>query len=124
MTRKFNEIKSSLNFQIQKAISAAIADTVLPSIQNTLDMQERTNFTIVDRGSDEPHLGLRATNSIIEDQRSSERHRNPEVENTQKTWEKRSKTFPVQDNCRHRSRDSSADSYASEQDRDIFTASI
>ena len=51
MSRKLSEIKSSLNFQIQNRISAAIADTVLPSFQNTLDMQGRTNFTVADRGS-------------------------------------------------------------------------
>ena len=32
MSRRLNEIKSSLNSQIKNAVSAAIADTVLPSI--------------------------------------------------------------------------------------------
>ena len=40
MSRKFNEIKSSLKSQIQDAITTAIAEKVLPSIQNTLDIQE------------------------------------------------------------------------------------
>ena len=48
MSRRLNEIKSSLNSQIKNAVSAAIADTVLPSIQNTLEMQGRTNFAMVD----------------------------------------------------------------------------
>ena len=39
MSRRLNEIKTSLNSQIQNAISVAIADTVLPSIQNVLEMQ-------------------------------------------------------------------------------------
>ena len=52
MSRKLNEIKSSLNSQIQDAITTVITGKVLPSIQNTLDTQERANFTVVDRGSD------------------------------------------------------------------------
>ena len=39
MSRKLNEIKSSLNSQIQDAFTTAIAEEVLPSIQNTLDTQ-------------------------------------------------------------------------------------
>ena len=39
MYRRLNEIKTSLNSQIQNAISVAIAYTVLPSIQNVLEMQ-------------------------------------------------------------------------------------
>ena len=39
MSRKFNEIKSSLKSQTQDAITTAIAEKVLPSIQNTLDIQ-------------------------------------------------------------------------------------
>ena len=38
MSRKLNEIKTSLNSQIQDAITTAIS-TLLPSIQNTLNMQ-------------------------------------------------------------------------------------
>ena len=47
MSRRLNEIKASLNSQIQNAITVAIADTVLPSIQNVLEMQGRSNFTVV-----------------------------------------------------------------------------
>ena len=118
LTRRFSEIKSSLNFQIQSAISAAITETVVPSIQNTLDMQGRTNFTVVDRGSNEPYPGIRTANSTAEDQRSSELQRNPEAGNVQKTWVKRSKTVPMQEHCRHRSREISVDSYNNEQNRD------
>ena len=39
MSRKLNEIKSSLNFQRQDAISSAITEKILPSIQNTLETQ-------------------------------------------------------------------------------------
>ena len=37
MSRKFNEIKNSLDFQIQNANSSAITEKILPSIQNTLE---------------------------------------------------------------------------------------
>ena len=41
MSRKLNEIKTSLNSQIQQAISNAITEKILPSIQNTLEVQGR-----------------------------------------------------------------------------------
>ena len=117
--RKLNEIKTSLNSQIQNAISAVITNTVLPSIQNTFNMQGEPNFTIVDPRSNEPHQGLKAASSASKDQRSSERQRNSGAEITQETWGKRSKAPPVEGNHRHMSRDSSIESYASEQSRDI-----
>ena len=36
MSRKLNEIKTSLNFQIQDTFSNAITEKIVPSIQNTL----------------------------------------------------------------------------------------
>ena len=77
MSRRLNEIKTSLNSHIQDAITAAITNTVLPSIQNTLDMQGRANFTVVDRGS-------------------RWLQRNPEAENAQK----RDKIVPESALCR------------------------
>ena len=118
MSRKFNEIKDSMNLQIQDAITTAITSSVLPSIQNMLDTQGRPNYTVVDRGSNGLHSGPRTTKSTMEDLGSSELHRDPEVENQQKTWENRPKTCFTRENGRHRSRDSSIDSYTSEQNRD------
>ena len=118
LSRKLNEIKTSLSSQIQNAISAAITNTMRPSIQNTLNMQGEPNFTIADQRPNEPHQGLRATSSASKDLRSSERQRNPEAEITQETWGKRSKTSPVEGNHRHMSRASSVDSYNSEQNHD------
>ena len=86
MSTRRNEIKAYLNSQIQDAITPATANTVLPSIQNTLEMHGRTNFTMVDRGSTGPHHpGPKATNSAMEDRRSGGLQRNPEAENAQKT---------------------------------------
>ena len=118
MSRRLNEIKTNINSQIQNAITAAITDTVLPSIQNVLEMQGRPNFTVVDRASNGPHPGPRTGNSTVEDQRFSGRQRNPEVGNSQKTWENRPKTCFTQENSRLRSRESSVDSYTDEQNRD------
>ena len=39
MSRKLVESKSSLNSQIQDAITTALTEKVLPSIQKTLDTQ-------------------------------------------------------------------------------------
>ena len=48
MARKLNETKTSLKYQTQDAITAAITSTLLPSIQKTLNMQGKTNSTVVD----------------------------------------------------------------------------
>ena len=118
MSRRLNEIKTSLNSRLQDAITSAITSTVLRSIQNTLEMQGRTNFTTVDRGFVGPHPGPKAANSIMEDQRSSGLQRNPEAQNTQKTWENCPERRFMQENSRQMSRHSSVDSYSSEQNRD------
>ena len=121
MAGKLNEIKTSLNSQIQSAISAAITNTILPSIQNTLGTQGRSNFTVVDRGSDGLQLGPRTSNSTMKDQRSSGPQRNPEVVNMLKTKENRPRMCFTQENSRQRSRESSIESYTSEQNRDMVT---
>ena len=119
MSRKLNEVKTSLSSQVQEAITAAITNTVLPAIQNTLEMQGRLDFTIVDRGSNGPHLSPRPTDFTVRDRRSSGLQRNAEVGNAQKLWENRPKTCFTQENSRLRSRESSStDSYNSEQNRD------
>ena len=118
MARKLNEIRTSLNSQIQDAITTAITSTVLPSIQNTLNMQGRTNSTVVDRESNGLHLGPETPNYTVEDQRSTGLQWNPEAENGQKTWNKRPKTCLMHENCRQLSRQSSEDSNYSEQNRD------
>ena len=124
ISRKLNEIKTSLNSQIQDAITAAITSTVLPSIQNTLEMQGRTDFTVVDQGSNGRHPSPRSTDVTIRDRRSSERQRNAEVGNSQKTWENHPRTCFTRENSRLRSRESSTDSINSEQNRDIYSMPV
>ena len=118
MSRSLNEIKSSLNSQIQNAISAAIADTVLPSIQNTLETQGRTNFTIMGRGSNELHPSSKAGDFTKEDRRSNGLQWNSGAENPLKTWENRPKMCYTHESNRLRSRESSVESSAHEQNRD------
>ena len=120
MSRKLNEIKTGLNSQIKEAITAAITSTVLPSIQNTLEMQGRPNFTMVDRESNGPHPSPRSTDSTLKGRRSSGLQWNAEVGNSQKTWENRSRTCFTQENSRLRSRESSTNSTNSEQNRDTL----
>ena len=81
MSRKLNEIKTSLSFQIQDAISNAITEKILPSIQNTLEMQGRAYYTTGDR-------------------RSSGLQWNSELESSQKTREIRPKTCFMHENVR------------------------
>ena len=71
MSKKLNEIKISLSSQIQNAITAAITDTVLPSIQNTLEVQGRANFTMVDQASNGLLPGPRTNNFTIGDRKSN-----------------------------------------------------
>ena len=110
MSRKLNEIKNSLNIQIQDAISSAITEKILPSIQNTLEMQDRVNHTIMDRGSIGPHDSSKSTNFTTGDRKSSGLQWNSEVENAQKSWENRPRKCFMQENNRLTSRQSSVDS--------------
>ena len=121
MSRRLNEIKSSLNSQIQNAISVAIVDTVLPSIQNTLEMQGRTNFAMVDRESNGLHPNPKAGNFTKEDQRSNGLQWNSGAENPLKTWGNCPKMGFTLESNRLRSRESSVESCANEQNRDMVT---
>ena len=96
---------------------------MLPSIQNTLNTQGRTNFTVEDRESNGLHLGSKTPNYTVEDQRSNGLQWNPEAENGQKTWKKRPKTCFMHENNRKLSRQSSEDSNYSEQNRDSTSES-
>ena len=118
MSRKLNEIKNSLNIQIQDASSSAITEKILPSIQNTLEMQDRVNHTVVDRGSIGLHDSSKSANFTTGDRRSSGLQWNSEVENAQKSWENRPRKCFMKENNRLTSRQSSVDSVNSEQNHD------
>ena len=110
---KLNEIKESLNYQLQDEISSAITDKVLPSIQNTLNKHGKVSYTVavVDRGSRGPHEGPTVKNYTTVDHRSGGLQRNLESENSPKTREKRNKTLFSQEKDGKMSRQSSVDYY-------------
>ena len=120
MSRKLNEIKNSLNIQIQDAISSAITEQILPSIQNTLQIQKGTKRNTMDRMSNEPQESAKATCSATRDRRFSELQRNSEVENDSNIWVNHPKRCLMHENVRQMSRQSSIDSGDSEQNRDTF----
>ena len=82
-------------------------------------MRGRANSTVVDRESNGLRLGSKMTTYTVEDQRSSGLQRNPEAENSKKTWNKRPKTCFMQENSRQMTRQSSQDSIYCKQNRDI-----
>ena len=104
-SRKLNEIKSTINSQIQDAITTAIAEKVIPSIQNTLGMQGRANYTSVDRWSTGFQESPGATIYTMMDRRAGGLQRNPEIENTHQAEENRPKTGFTQENHSQMSRE-------------------
>ena len=114
MSRKLDEIKNGLNIQIQNAISSAITEKILSSIQK----QKRVNYTLVDRGSIGLQDRAKSTNFNTGDRRSGELQWNSEVENARKSWENRPRKCFMQENSRLTSRQSSVDSDNSERNRD------
>ena len=118
MSRRLNEIKTSLNSQIQDATNNAITEKILLSIQNTLEMQGRTNCTTVDQGSTGLQHSSKSTSFTMGDRRFGGLQRNPEEENTQKSKENRPRKCFIQENSRLTSRQSSIDSDNSEQNCD------
>ena len=122
MSRKLKEIKNSLNTRIQDAFCSAIAEKILLSIQNMLVMQERVNYTMVDRRSIGLHDRAKAATSFTTgDRRSSGLQRNSEVENSQKSYENRPRKCFIQENREQMFRQSSIDSVNSEQNHDMVT---
>ena len=110
-----------MNIQIQDAICSAITEKILPSIQNTLEMQDRVNHTMVDRGSIGLHDSSKSANFTTGDRRSSGLQWNSEVENARKLWENRPRKCFMQENNRLTSRQGSVDSVNSEQNHDMVT---
>ena len=63
VARKLNDTRKSLKSQVQVAIGTAITEKVLPSVQNTLSRQARTNLDMMGQKSSEQHQGPEAKNS-------------------------------------------------------------
>ena len=120
-SRKLNEIKESLNYQIQDAISSAITDQILPSIQNTLNKHGKVGYTVMDQRSSGPHEGPSTENYTKVDHMSGGPQWNLENENNHVTRDKRNKMWSLRGNDGQMSRQSSVDSITSEQNRDMVT---
>ena len=105
VTKKLNEIESSLYSQIYEATRMAIAEKTLPCIQNTLDTQGRANFTVVN-------------------QRSSGLQGSPEARNLLKALDNCPKSSSTLRNRKPMSRESSVDSHTREQYRDTKTTAL
>ena len=131
MSRKLNEIRNSLNSQIQEAINCVMTETVLPSIQKTLvthgnvnSIQKtlgthgNVNYIAMDQTSVGPHKSPSSTNFVSRDHKSSGPQWNSEVGNAQKSWEKCPRKRFIQENSRQMSRQSSMESDNSEQNHD------
>ena len=118
VTRKLNDIRSSLNLQIRETINAAIIEKMLPSIENSLIAHGRANLTMEDQRASGLQGCLKAPNFTMADQRSRGLQSNSEVINPQKTKGNRLKMGFSRVNQREMSRDSSVDSYTGEQNRD------
>ena len=73
---------------------------------------------MVDHGASGLQNSAKAVNFTRGDRKSSGLQRNSEVENAQKTWGDRHRKCFAQKNGRHMSRQSSADSYRSEENHD------
>ena len=124
MSRKLNEIKDSLSNQIQDAISSAITEQILPSIQNTLQIQGKSKRNTMDQRSIERQERVKVTGSFSRDKRSAERQRNPEVDNSQNIWENRPRKCFMQENIRQMSRQGSIDSVDIEQNYDTAQGTL
>ena len=121
MSRKLNEIKESLNYQIRDAISNAITDQILPSIQNTLSKHGKVDYTVMDQRSSGPHEGPSTENYTKVDHRSGGLQWKLENENNHVTRVERNKVWPLRGNDGQVFRQSSVDSITSEQNRDMVT---
>ena len=81
-------------------------------------MQGRTNLAMVDRESNGLHPSPKTGNFTKEDRRSNGLQWNSGAENPLKTWENRPKMCFTHEINRLRSRESSVESCANEQNRD------
>ena len=120
VTRKLKDIRSSSNLQIQEATNTAIAETAHPFIENSLVAHGRANINMEDQRANGLQGSRRAPKFTMVDIRSRGLQRNSEVANPQKTKENRLKMGLSRRNQREMSRDSSEESYTSEQNRDNY----
>ena len=90
MSRKFEEMQTSLNSQILEVINTAIDTRVLPSIKNAVKRQNSAKNGNLDLRSDGLHQDTAALENSQKDLRSNRLH----PENTNKSYQDAQNEFP------------------------------
>ena len=126
MSRKFEEMQSSLNSQILDVINTAIDTRVLPSIKNAVRRQNSAKNTSLDLRSDGLHQDNAAQENSQKDLRSNRLH----PENANKLSQDAQNEFPrlisIKSNQTNHCRENSVDSQQSDDESgyDSFSGSF
>ena len=116
MSRKFQEMQTSLNSQILDVINTAIDTRVLPSIKNAVKRQNSAKTTNLDLRSDGLHEDTAAPENSQEDLRSNRLH----PENINKSYQDTRNEFPrlvsIKNNQTNHRREDSIDSRESDDE--------
>ena len=116
MSRKFQEMQTSLNSQILDVINTATDTRVLPSIKNAVRRQNSARTTSLDLRSDGLHDDTAAPGNSQKDLRLNRLH----PENTNKTYQDAQNEFPrlisIKNNQTNHRRENSGDSQVSDDD--------
>ena len=116
MSRKFQEMQTSLNSQILDVINTAIDTRVLPSIKNAVRRQNSAKNTSLDLRSDGLHEDTAAPGNSQKDLRSNGLH----PENTSKSYQDAQNEFPrlisIKNNETNHRRENSGDSQVSDDE--------
>ena len=124
MSRKFQEMQTSLNSQILDVINTAIDTRVLPSIKNAVKRQNSAKNTNLDLGSDGLQEDTAAPENSQKDLLSNRLH----PENTNKSYQDAQNEFPrlnsIKNNQTHHRREDSVDSQDSDDDYGYDTCEI
>ena len=116
MSRKFQEMQTSLNSQILDVINTAIDTRVLPSIKNAVRRQNSAKNTSLDLRSDGLHEDTAAPGNSQKDLRSNRLH----PENTSKSYQDAQNEFPrlisIKNNQTNHRRENSGDSQVSDDE--------
>ena len=114
MSRKFQEMQTSLNSQILDVINTAIDTRVLPSIKNAVKTQNLAKITYLDLQSDGLQEDTAAPENSQKDLRSNRLH----PENSNKSYQVAQNEFPrlisIKNNQKHHRREDSVDSQESD----------
>ena len=116
MSRKFQEMQTSLNSQILDVINTAIDTRVLPSIKNAVRRQNSAKNTSLDLRSDGLHEDTAAPGNSQKDLRSNGLY----PENTSKSYQDAQNEFPrlisIKNNQTNHRRENSGDSQVSDDE--------